>query len=218
MILNRQGLTFQILREQQTKFESIFRTNGLNNANQKQFIENVTTGVLTQISGSEIGIEQAEIITTCSCLLLQPGIYKWLQEITSNSVPIFLTHEYGTAFVTNFPNFGVGGGSPFEFVNTGTNNISTHMSSIGGRRIYARGKIIYDLENGEELFAEVRVINTTTGAVIGTGETTAEGQKTGEVLTGIVPYITQQGHIYRIELNIQTNSLKKQKCLLVQHG
>jgi len=216
MIINRQGLTFQVHNRSQIKFESIFRTGNLTNATQNFKLENLSNGFNIQLAGSQIGLNKPEIVTNSACLLLESGLYRWSQEISCLNQPNYLTHQ--TSFISYFNNFGIGAGNPFDFLNVGTDEIYTHMSSIEGRNIFARGKVFYDLLDNEELYIEVKVTDVTTGIVIGTGISSASGLEVGEIETGVVPYITKAGHLYLITLKLQTNATKKQNCLIIQHG
>jgi hypothetical protein len=217
MIQNRRGLTFQIHKAQQIKVESTFRTKNLVTGNQTSCLENLSKGTIKKLTESELGLTKPEMITNGGCLFLEEGLYRWSQEITSNVQPDFINYDYG-AFITNFDNFGLGGPYPSELLNSGTDNIYTLMSSIEGRNVYARGKVFYDLLDNEELFVEVKVIDLTTGIIIGTGNATAEGNEQGEIETGVVPYITKAGHVFEITLKLKTNATNKQNCLIIQHG
>ncbi|WET67849.1 hypothetical protein [Sphingobacterium sp.] len=215
---SRTGTVFELAKPSQILIESIFRTKNLTNAIQEFSFENLSTGQISNYASSEIGLTKAELITSSVCLFLPAGLYRWAQTVKyqDRNIPDFIRHD--KTYPRIFPNFGLGGVSPLEILNSGTNNINTHISTDGNRDVYAKGKVNYTLGVGEQLAIEVIVTNTQTGSKFLSGVTSITGPKNGMKETGLVPFQTALNVVFKVELLMNTNSLTKQSCSLVIHG
>ncbi len=215
---SRTGTIFELAKPSQILIESIFRTKDLTNSIQEFFFENLSTGQISNYAKSEIGLTKAELITSSICLFLQAGIYRWTQTVKyqDTNTPTYIRHD--KTHPRLFQNFGLGGGVPLEILNSGTNNIRTHISTDGNRQVYAKGKVNYNLSIGEQLEIEVIATNLQTGFQFFSGVTSINGPKSGIKETGLVPFQTELNQIFKVELMMNTNSETKQSCSLVIHG
>ena len=215
---SRTGTIFEIAQPSQILIESIFRTKNLVSGIQEFSFENLSSGQNSILAKSQIGLTKAELITSSVCLYLQPGLYRWTQTVKYQDVatPAYIRHD--KTYPRIFPNFGLGGPSYTEILNSGTNNISTHISTDGNREVYARGKVNYKLGVGEQLAVEVIVTDTLSGFQFFSGVTSINGPSSGMKETGLVPFLTRVSQLFKVEMLLNSNSATKQNCSLVIHG
>jgi hypothetical protein len=218
LIGSRTGTVFELKAPTQMLFECVNRCNGLKKGNQEIILENLTTNEHISIASSTIGLNKPEMMTNSSCLMLQAGVYRWSQIISyeDGSPPITIVPD--TNMPRTFANFGIGGPVTLEFINEGITTITTLTSADQGRMVFVKGKIFYDLLDGERLEALIDVVNMTNGQVLSTGQCLVDGADADMIAIEVDPFIISAGHYYKISLKIVTMGIKPAKCILIQKG
>lgn len=208
------GTVFELTTPCQMFIESLFRSQQLTGARQELLLDNISAGSQTRLCYTEVGLNKQELITTCSCLFLQPGIYRWFQRVFWDDMkqPVYLRYDRNLPRLMN--DFGTGV-SLQQYENTGSGTIICTMSGQAGRKIYAKGWVKYDLSTNESLSAQLIVKNLSTGDQTYTSVTQITGEDTDTLETDILPYFFSPGALFEVSLLIQTNAAKRPECKLI---